>query len=45
MLGNCMKMENQFEYYRIPFIIKLIIIIVRCLLLLCIKINHLFKNI
>ena len=43
MLGNCMKMENQYEYYRIPFIIKLIITIVRCLLLLCIKINRLFK--
>ena len=42
MLGNSISMEREYETYRIPLIIKGLIVVIRCLLLLRIKLVHPF---
>ncbi|MGN0328106.1 MAG: hypothetical protein ACI4D4_03900 [Lachnospira sp.] len=42
MFGNTVRIERQCEYYRIPLLIKGLIVVIRCLLLLRIKLEHPF---
>ena len=42
MFGNSIRMEREYETYRIPLIIKGLIVVIRCLLLLRIKLVHPF---
>ena len=42
MLGNSISMEREYETYRIALIIKGLIVVIRCLLLLRIKLVHPF---
>lgn len=42
MLGNTVRMERQYEYYRIPLLIKGFIIIIRCTMFLRIKFEYMF---
>ena len=45
MLGNSIRMERQYDYYRIPLIIKGLIIIIRCSLFLRNKFDYIINNV
>ena len=40
MLGNSIRIERQYEYYRIPIMIKGLFVVIRCLLLLRVKFDY-----
>ena len=42
MFGNNVRIERQYKTYSIPLIIKGLIVVIRCLLLLRIKLVHPF---
>ena len=44
MLGNSIRMERQYDYYRIPLIIKGLIIIIRCSLFIRNKFDFFIKT-